>query len=40
VQGYDAGFRQYGGYNNGGGYGRNNTGSGIGVILGSIFGRP
>ena len=35
VQGYDAGFRQYGGYNDGG-YQRSRTGS----ILGQIFGRP
>jgi hypothetical protein len=34
VQGYDAGFRQYGGYN--GGYQRSRSGS----ILGQIFGRP
>jgi hypothetical protein len=36
VQGYNEGFRQYG-YNNGG-YRRNN-GSGIGSVLGTIFGR-
>ena len=40
VQGYDAGFRQYGGYNNNDGYRRGNTGSGIGSILGGILGRP
>ncbi|MFL6284359.1 MAG: hypothetical protein ACJ74Q_14545 [Pyrinomonadaceae bacterium] len=38
TQGYDQGYRQYAGYNNGG-Y-RRNTGSGIGNILGGIFGRP
>jgi hypothetical protein len=37
LQGYDQGYRQYAGYNNGG-Y-RRNTGSGIGNILGGIFGR-
>jgi hypothetical protein len=40
VQGYEAGFRQYGGYNNNGGYRRSNTGGGIGGILGGILGRP
>ncbi|MBV8858616.1 MAG: hypothetical protein JOZ02_16905 [Acidobacteria bacterium] len=35
TQGYDQGYRQYGGYNNG----RYRTGSGIGNILGGIFGR-
>ncbi len=40
VQGYDAGFRQYGGYNNNGVYRRGNTGSGIGSILSGILGRP
>ena len=40
VQGYDQGYRQYAGYNNGGGYQRGNTNNSIGVILGSIFGRP
>jgi hypothetical protein len=34
VQGYDAGFRQYGGYNGG------NQRSRSGSILGQIFGRP
>jgi hypothetical protein len=37
VRGYDEGFRQYGGYNNGG-YRR--SGGGIGGVLGDIFGRP
>ena len=37
MQGYEQGYRQYGGSNNGG-Y-RRNTGSGIGNILGGIFGR-
>jgi hypothetical protein len=41
VQGYDAGFRQYGGYNNNnGGYRTGNTGIGIGDILGAILSRP
>jgi hypothetical protein len=40
VRGYDAGFRQYGGYNNNGDYQRNTNGSGIGSILGGILGRP
>ncbi|HEX5703914.1 MAG TPA: hypothetical protein VFX97_11985 [Pyrinomonadaceae bacterium] len=46
VRGYDAGYRQYAGYNNGGydnngGYNRTgNTGGGIGDILGAILGRP
>ena len=40
VQGYAAGFRQYGGYNNNGDYRRSNGGAGIGNILGEIFGRP
>jgi len=35
LQGYDQGYRQYGGNN--GGYRRNN---GIGNVLGGIFGRP
>ena len=44
VRGYDAGYRQYAGYNNGG-YDNNggrtgNTGGGIGDILGAILGRP
>jgi len=39
VQGYNAGYRQYGGYNNNGDYRRSN-GSGIGDILGGILGRP
>lgn len=39
VQGYDAGFRQYSGYNNGG-YRRSKTRSNVGSIPGSIFGRP
>ena len=43
VRGYDAGFRQYSGYNNGGynngGY-RTNNGGGIVNILGGILGRP
>ena len=39
VQGYDAGYRQYGGYNNGD-YRTRNSGGGIGGILGGIFGRP
>ena len=38
MQGYDQGYRQYAGDNNGG-YRRNN-GRGIGDILGDIFGRP
>jgi hypothetical protein len=37
MQGYDQSYRQYAGNN--GGY-RRNTGSGIGNILGGIFGRP
>ena len=37
VQGYDQGYRQYAGYNNGV-YRRRSTG--IGNILGGIFGRP
>ena len=40
VRGYDAGFRQYGGYNNNGDYQRGNNGSGVGSILGGILGRP
>jgi hypothetical protein len=40
VQGYNAGYRQYGGYNNNGDYRRSDNGSGIGSILGSILGRP
>lgn len=36
TQGYDQGYRQYAGYSNG----RYRTGSGIGNILGGIFGRP
>ena len=45
VRGYDAGFRQYAGYNNGGydnngGYRTGNAGGGIGNILGVILGRP
>ena len=45
VRGYDAGFRQYaggnnGGYNNGGSNRTGNTGVGIGDILGVILGRP
>ena len=44
VRGYDAGFRQYagnnnGGYDNNGGYRTGNTG-GISDILGAILGRP
>jgi hypothetical protein len=39
VQGYAAGFRQYGGYNNNGDYRRGNGGNGIGNILGGIL-RP
>ena len=38
VRGYDAGFRQYGGYNNDGDYRRTNNG-GLGNILGGILGR-
>ncbi len=37
-RGYDEGFRQYGGYNNNGGYRR--SGSRVGDILGGVFGRP
>jgi hypothetical protein len=40
VQGYNAGYRQYGGYNNNGDYRRGNNGSGIGSIIGGILGRP
>jgi hypothetical protein len=40
VRGYDAGFRQYGGYNNNGDYRRTNNGGGLGNILGGILGRP
>jgi hypothetical protein len=40
VQGYAAGFRQYGGCNNNGDYRRDNNGSGIGSIIGGILGRP
>lgn len=36
LRGYDEGFRRYGGYNRGGYYPRNRTGS----VLGGIFGRP
>lgn len=38
VQGYDAGYQQYGGYNNNGGYRRGNSGRGIGSVLGIILG--
>jgi len=34
VQGYDVGYRQYGGYNNNGGYRRGNSSSILGRILG------
>ena len=40
VRGYDAGFRQYAGNNNGGYNRTGNTGGGIGDILGQILGRP
>ena len=40
VQGYNAGYRQYGGYNNNGDYRTGNNGSGIGNIIGGILGRP
>jgi len=41
VQGYNEGYRQYGGYNNNGDYRRSNgSGIGIGDILGGILGRP
>jgi len=40
LQGYAAGFRQYGGYNNNGDYRRSNGGAGIGNVLGEIFDRP
>ncbi|HJX92517.1 MAG TPA: hypothetical protein VJ372_18595, partial [Pyrinomonadaceae bacterium] len=40
VRGYDAGFQQYGGYNNNGDYRRRNNGSGVGSVLGGILGRP
>ena len=40
VQGYNAGYRQYGGYNNNGDYQRGNNGGGIGSIIGGILGRP
>jgi hypothetical protein len=38
VRGYDEGYRQYAGYDNGG-YRRSNSG-GLGAILGGILGRP
>ena len=40
VQGYAAGFRLYGGYNNNGDYRRSDGGAGTGNILGEIFRRP
>lgn len=36
VQGYDVGYRQYGGYNNNGGYRRGNSSSILGRILGDV----
>lgn len=39
VQGYNAGYRQYGGSNNNGDYRRGNNGNGIGNIGGRIPGR-
>jgi hypothetical protein len=39
VRGYDEGYRQYGGYDDGGNR-RGGAGVGIGDILGGILGRP
>jgi hypothetical protein len=39
LQGYDQGYRQYADYDNGR-YRRDNSGVGLGTILGGIFGRP